>query len=84
MFQGKAVFGSAHWKLDAIDDYAGGRPAAWIDDNLDETCRLWAVHREAPTLLVETRSPTGMTQEHVDELLAWADGVSAARAEDPV
>jgi len=84
MFQGKAVFGSAHWKLDAIDDYAGGRPAAWIDDNLDETCRLWAVHREAPTLLVETRSPTGMTEEHVDELLAWADGVSAARAEDPV
>ena len=84
MFQGKAVFGSAHWKLDAIDDYAGGRPAAWIDDNLDETGRLWAVHREAPTLLVETRSPTGMTEEHVDELLAWADGVSVARAEDPV
>jgi hypothetical protein len=84
VFQGRAVFGSAHWKLDAIDEYAGDRPAAWIDDNLDDACRLWAAHREAPTLLIETRSATGMTSEHVDELLAWADGVSAAPAEDPV
>jgi hypothetical protein len=84
MFQGRAVFGSAHWKLDAIDEYAGERPAAWIDDNLDDACRLWAAHREAPTLLIETRSPTGMTEDHVEELLAWAEEVSAARAEDPV
>ena len=84
VFQGRAVFGSAHWKLDAIDEYAGDRAAAWIDDNLDDACRLWAAHREAPTLLIETRSATGMTDEHVDELLAWADEVSAAHAEDPV
>ena len=84
MFQGRAVFGSAHWKLDAIDEYAGGRPAAWIDDNLDDACRLWAAHREEPTLLIEARSPTGMTEDHVEELLAWADEVSAARAENPV
>ena len=37
-FGGRAVFGSAHWKLDAIDEYAGDRPLAWIDDNIDETC----------------------------------------------
>src|SRR3954451_4436848 len=84
MFQGRAVFGSAHWKLDAIDEYAGERPAAWIDDNLDDACRMWAAGREAPTLLIETRSATGMTDEHVEELLTWADGVSAAHAEDPV
>ena len=53
-FDGRAAFGAAHWKLDAIDEYAGNRPAAWIDDNLDETCRLWARRRSAPTLLVET------------------------------
>ena len=41
-FDGRAVFGSAHWKLDAIDEYAAGRPAAWIDDNLDDECRAWA------------------------------------------
>ena len=31
--------------------------------------------RESPTLLVETESAVGMTDEHVDTLLAWADEV---------
>ena len=72
-FEGRAVFGSSHWKLDALDEYAAGRPAAWIDDNLDEECRAWAERREAPTLLVQTESPIGMLDGHVEELLAWAD-----------
>jgi hypothetical protein len=76
MFQGQAVFGSAHWKLDAISDYAGDRPVAWIDDNIDDACRYWATAREAPTLLVQTESAVGMTDEHVDTLLAWADEAS--------
>lgn len=75
IFQGRAVFGSAHWKLDAIAEYAGDRPAAWIDDSIDDACRLWAMSRGAPTLLVETESAVGMTDEHVDTLLAWADDV---------
>jgi hypothetical protein len=80
LFQGRAVFGSAHWKLDAIDDYARDRAAAWIDDNIDDACRLWAASRREPTLLVETEPAVGMTDEHVDRLLAWADGVSPAPA----
>ena len=76
VFQGRAVFGSAHWKLGAIDEYAGGRPAAWIDDNLDDACQLWALHREAPTLLVQTESPTGITDAHVEELIEWAEKVT--------
>jgi hypothetical protein len=72
-FDGRAVFGSAHWKLDAIEEYAAGRPAAWIDDNLDDECRAWAQRREEPTLLIQTESPVGMLAEHVEELLAWAD-----------
>ena len=75
-FDGRAVFGSAHWKLDAIDEYAAGRPAAWIDDNIDDECRAWADRREAPTLLIQTESPLGMLDEHVEELLAWADGAA--------
>ncbi len=71
-FDGGAVFGSAHWKLGAIDDYAGDRPAAWIDDNLDERCRAWAADRNAPTLLVQTEPATGMSDEHVEQLLRWA------------
>lgn len=73
-FDGRAVFGSAHWKLSAIDAYAEGRPAAWIDDNLDDECRAWAEGRDEPTLLIQTQSPVGMLAEHVDELLAWAEG----------
>src|SRR3954463_15990981 len=72
-FDGRAVFGSSHWKLDAIDDYARGRPAAWLDDNLDERAERWAETRQEPTLLVRTESATGLTEEHVELLLEWAD-----------
>jgi HAD domain in Swiss Army Knife RNA repair proteins len=72
-FDGRAVFGSAHWKLDAIDQYAGDRPAAWIDDNLDEDCIAWAEDRTAPTLLVETKTHEGLTDEHVKRLLEWSN-----------
>jgi hypothetical protein len=71
-FDGSAVFGTAHWKLGAIERHAGDRPAAWIDDSLDEECREWARARAAPTLLVETDSPTGLTDEHVQTLEDWA------------
>lgn len=74
-FDGRAVFGTAHWKLDALDHYAGNRPAAWVDDNLDDACVAWAEGRAAPTLLVETKPPTGLTDAHVEELIAWAQGV---------
>ena len=72
-FDGRAEFGTAHWKLQAIDDYAGERPAAWIDDSLDETCERWAAERGAPTLLVRTESGVGLAHEHVEALLRFAD-----------
>lgn len=71
-FDGRAVFGSSHWKLDAIHEYARGRPAAWIDDNLDDRCKAWAADREEPTLLVVTDKDLGITDEHVELLLHWA------------
>jgi hypothetical protein len=75
-FEGRAVFGSAHWKLRAIDEYASDRPAAWIDDYLDDECRTWAERRGAPTLLIEAESAVGLTHEHVERLLAWADEIA--------
>jgi hypothetical protein len=72
-FDGRAVFGSAHWKVDAIAEYAGNRPAAWIDDNIDEECIAWAEGRSAPTLIVHTDPAVGLTDEHVVELLRWAE-----------
>ncbi len=71
-FDGHAVWGSAHWKVAAIDEYAGDRPAAWIDDNLDERCERWARERSAPTLLVPTDPAVGIDEEHVERLLEWA------------
>ena len=61
-----------HWKLDAIDAYAGReRPLAWIDDD-HAGCQAWARERPGPTLLITTQSPAGITGEHVDRLLRWA------------
>jgi len=74
-FDGGAVFGSAHWKLAALDEYARGRPAAWVDDFLDEECERWADGRAEPTLLVRTESHTGLTDELVDVLLGWAQSL---------
>lgn len=79
-FGGRAVFGSSHWKVDAIEEYTGSRPAAWIDDNIDQTCEKWAKRRGAPTLLVRTKSKTGMTEDHVEQLLRWADEVARDHA----
>ena len=63
----------AHWKLQAIDDFAGHqRPLAWIDDALDDACRLWAADRAGPTLLVQTEPSTGLDKTHAAELRAWA------------
>jgi hypothetical protein len=72
-FDGRAVFGSAHWKLAALDEYARGRPAAWVDDFLDDECQRWADQRPEPTLLVRTESQTGLTEELVEVLLGWAE-----------
>jgi hypothetical protein len=70
-FDGRAQFGTAHWKLEALDQYAGNRPLAWIDDSLDRSCRTWAEGRPAPTLLVPTESDVGLLEGHVETLEAW-------------
>ena len=70
---------NGHWKLPAIEAYAGPRrPLAWIDDAHDEACRAWARARGAPTLLVATTPAVGLRAAHADELTAWA--AASARA----
>jgi hypothetical protein len=63
---------NAHWKLAAIDAYAGERPLAWIDDAHNAACQQWAHVRGARTLLVQTDPATGLTAREVEELLGWA------------
>ena len=64
--------GAAHWKLDAVERHARGRPLAWVDDTFDESCRAWAAARRAPTLLVATDPAVGLAGEHVAALEDWA------------
>jgi hypothetical protein len=62
-----------HWKLAAIEAFAGPRRAlAWVDDAFDDSCHTWAANRAGPTRLVRTDPPVGLTAEHVADLLAWA------------
>ena len=68
--------GHAHWKLAAIEAFAGPeRAVAWVDDALNEACRVWAVARIGPTLLVETVPERGLEGEHVALLAGWARGL---------
>jgi hypothetical protein len=77
-FDGRAMFGSSHWKVDAINAYAGDRPAAWIDDNMNEECLVWAKFRSVPTLLIETDPSEGLTDVHVEQLRSWAAELAAS------
>jgi hypothetical protein len=72
-FDGVAKEADAHWKLAAIDAFAGAeRPVAWIDDAHDHSCHAWALNRGAPTLLVATEPAVGITADHVSTLLEWS------------
>jgi hypothetical protein len=69
---------SAHWKLGAIDAYAGTRrPLAWIDDAHDEETAAWARARPGPTLIVPTHPPVGLTDADVARLLDWAGALES-------
>ena len=67
---------AGHWKLEAIDRYAGeNRALAWIDDAHEERCHAWAAARPGPTLLIGTDPATGLTDAHVSRLLDWASAL---------
>jgi hypothetical protein len=68
---------AGHWKLAAIDAYAGReRPLAWVDDALDDSCARWARERPAPTMLVRTDPAVGLTDAHASALETWASRVA--------
>jgi hypothetical protein len=74
-----AVGDGRHWKLAAIERYAGPRrPLAWIDDAFDESCHRWAAARPGPTELVRTDPAVGLTAEHAAHLRRWARSVEGA------
>lgn len=62
--------GSAYqtWKLPAVEEFVGDRPAAWIDDDLWTDAFTWAERRHAPTLLIRTTPSLGMTEQDMVRL----------------
>ncbi len=79
VFAGDQEYQGRHWKLAAIDRFAGpGRALAWIDDGHDETCHAWARERTGPTLLVSTDPATGLTASAAARLSDWARELPSA------
>jgi hypothetical protein len=71
-FDGAVNAGAVHWKLGPLEEFATGRPLAWVDDNFNEGCFEWAESRPEPTLLVPTEPHLGLEEAHVGALEAWA------------
>jgi hypothetical protein len=71
-FDGRVAAGACHWKIEAIEEYAGRRPVSWIDDNFDQSCYDWAERRAARTLLIETERHVGMHDAHCEQLINFA------------
>jgi len=71
---------NAHWKLAAIEEHAGSRPLAWIDDAFNDSCHAWAQARPVPTLLVQTAPERGLTSKEASLLVEWARGLAPPRA----
>jgi hypothetical protein len=67
---------NAHWKLAAIDEFAGERALAWVDDALNPACHEWAAARSAPTLLVQTEPEHGLTEREAAALAEWASALT--------
>jgi hypothetical protein len=71
-----------HWKLDAIESYAGTRALAWIDDAFNDACHAWAGVRPAPTVLVQTTPAHGLTSAEAHRLTSWAQSLMSSPAGD--
>ena len=77
-FGGAARWGTAHWKLGPLDEYAQDRPIAWIDDSFEGSSYEWARASQSegkPTLLVPTDSDNGLEEVQVEALIGWARGL---------
>lgn len=65
----------ATWKLAHVADWIDDRACAWIDDDLGHDAFAWAHERDqqVPTVLVQPSPTVGLTDEHVQLLIAWAE-----------
>lgn len=61
-----------HWKTRALVAWAGGRPFAWVDDEISDADRRWvAAHSPARALLHRVDPRRGLTEADFTVLDAW-------------
>ena len=61
-----------HWKTRALIDTAGGRPFAWVDDEIADLDRAWiAEHHPGHALLYRVESSVGLTSADLTLIDAW-------------
>ena len=63
------------WKLSAVQEYVGGQPFAWLDDDFMKADMDWAAIRTvevAPTLLLSIDESIGLVRADIDKVERWA------------
>jgi hypothetical protein len=61
--------------MPAIETFVGGRPFAWIDDELGQADLARADRRSSLTMLVRVDGAYGLTAVHVEQLEGFAEAV---------
>ncbi|WP_084546416.1 HAD domain-containing protein [Glycomyces arizonensis] len=65
-----------HWKTRTLVAWAGGRPFAWVDDEISDADVEWvAAHHHGRALLHPVAAAQGITHHDLEALAAWFQGV---------
>jgi hypothetical protein len=68
--------GALHWKTRPLLARAGGRPFAWLDDEITGADRDWVdAHHPVPSLLLRIDPSLGLLPEDFAVLKEWAAGL---------
>lgn len=61
-----------HWKTQALITWAGGRPFAWVDDEITDIDRTWVEeYHPGPALLHRVDPQLGLTEDDFAVLEVW-------------
>lgn len=64
--------GTLHWKTKTLVETAGGRPFAWLDDELTDLDRAWvAAHHPGWALLHRVDTAVGLTSADLTTVERW-------------
>lgn len=66
-------------KTPLIESHLGSRPFVWIDDDTTEYDTLWLENHTdvGEFLIITVRSHSGLTQDTVNEAIAWAQALAS-------